>query len=95
MKDGRFNSKRTILFFIMGVLVLIALAVLLIPYSYTLFFDNKDEENTGSSSIDPRYMSEITGIDTPEKMQRQYQHHPDKSYSHSRVSPTLYDTKYL
>ncbi len=58
-------------------LILAALAILLTPYLHSQLFEKKDSSRTGTATINTRYMSEITGIDTPEDMRRQYERHPE------------------
>jgi hypothetical protein len=70
-----FNSKRAILLSILGLLVLLILAALLVPYPYSQLFKKTDSSTAGSNTIEVRYMSEVTGINTSKDMQRQYERH--------------------
>lgn len=79
MKHRFFKSKRSKWLLIFGLLTLLILAVLpFIPYPYSQFFEKKASRTTGSTTIDTRYMSEVTGIETPKDMQRQYKRHSEE-----------------
>ncbi len=77
MKPKFFNSKRIALLLVLGLLVLLVLAVLFIPYPYSWFFEDQEVQSAKLTSMVLRYMSEINGIETPKDMQRQYKNHPD------------------
>lgn len=78
MKYRFFNLKRILLLCFFGVLILMVLAVIFIPYPYSQFFEKPDLSSNSSNTIDARYISETNGIETPEDMQRQYKRHPDE-----------------
>jgi hypothetical protein len=74
---GRFfASRRVLLLFIPVLLILFALAALSILHPWQGLW-KKDSEDAGYTQIDYRYMGEVTGIDTSEKMLRQYELHPE------------------
>lgn len=73
-----FASKRVLLLSIVGMLFLLVLVILLVPYPYSQLFDKKEPSTTDSNTIESRYMSEINGIETSEDMRRQYERHPDE-----------------
>jgi hypothetical protein len=70
------RPKRLIFYGLIGVLIILVIAVLVIPYPYSDLIGIKDKVTPMTTSAEIRYMSEITGINTPEDMQRQYDSHP-------------------
>ena len=72
------KKRASTLLLVLGLLILSALALLFIPSPYSQLFDEQETFTVGEASIDPRYMSEITGINTPEEMQQQYERHPEE-----------------
>ena len=78
MKPISFTLKRIALLLISGLLILLALALLFIPYPYSQLFEEQEAQTAGEASMLPRYMAEITGINTPEEMQQQYERHPEE-----------------